>query len=102
MKRLVLSLWLLFFPVFSQAYHSGINETTTADANASCNAAFHDGCADSDHEEQTHDASSSGFAAPAGALGGTAPELGLIALLLWFVGRRGLASSRKSACRDRS
>ena len=103
MKRLVLGLWLLCSPVFSQAYHSGISETTTADANASCNAAFHSGCADDpDHEEQTHDASSSGFAAPAGALGGTALELGLIGLLLWFVGSRGLAAARKSACRSRS
>ena len=103
MKRLGLGLWLFCFSVFSSAYHSGISEKTTADTNASCNAAFHSGCvADSDHEEQTHDASSSGFAAPAGTLGGTVLELGLIALLLWRVGRRGLAGSRKSASRGRS
>ena len=68
----------------AKAYHSGINETETADSNASCNAAFHAGCATAvdDHEEQTHTASSSGFAAPAGPLGGSALEIALIALLL--------------------
>ena len=101
LKRFVLGLWLLCFSALSHTYHSGISETTTADSNASCNAAFHSGCADTDHEEQTHDVSSSGFAAPAGTLGGTVLELGLIALLLWVVGRRGLAGWKKSACLDR-
>lgn len=83
MKHWSTALLLAFCAMTANAYHSGINETETADSNASCNAAFHTGCeTDTDHEEQTHTASSSGFAAPAGGLGGSALEIALIVLLV--------------------
>lgn len=100
MKHVMLGFLLFCFAAFANAYHSGISETTTADANASCNAAFHSGCvdADTDHEEEhTHTASSSGFAAPAGTIGSSIVEIGLLALLVWFVFFRKLAHSERSS-----
>ena len=87
MKRAIVGILFLCFAAVANAYHSGISETTTADESASCNAAFHAGCADTDadHEEQTHTASSSGFAAPAGTMGSSFLEIGLLALLVWVV-----------------
>ena len=101
MKRLILCLLLVGLAASANAYHSGISETETADSNASCNAAFHAGCAttDDDHEEQTHTASSRGFAAPAGALGSSGLELALIALLVSGAigGRLQQSRSKKTA-----
>ena len=104
MKRVIVGILFLCFAAVANAYHSGISETTTADASASCNAAFHSGCVDddADHEEQTHTASSSGFAAPAGAIGSSILEIGLLALLVWVVFFRTLAHSGRGAGPTRS
>jgi len=96
-----LAFFLIVFGATANAYHSGISETTTADARASCNAAFHSGCVDDgDHEEQTQTASSSGFAAPAGGLGSSPAEIVFIALLVGgiVVGRRRFSLSGPGAC----
>jgi hypothetical protein len=99
MKRWMSILSLAFYATSASAYHTGISETETADANASCNAAFHAGCAitDDDHEEQTHSASSSGFAAPAGAMGSSVLEMALIVLLV-----TGAVGGRLQQCRSKT
>ena len=109
MKRWALTLVLAFYAMTVNAYHSGVSETETAASNASCNAAFNSGCVtdadtDTDHEEQTHTASSSGFAAPAGGLGGSALEIALIVLLvIATAGPRVLQSrARRTASDDAS
>ncbi|UCD67709.1 MAG: hypothetical protein JSW48_12890 [Betaproteobacteria bacterium] len=104
MKRLILCLLLVGLAASANAYHSGVSETTTADENASCNAAFHAGCpTDADHEEQTHTASSSGFAAPAGDLGSSTFETAVIAFLVFAVVRVRMRQPGSIRCRpDRS
>jgi len=52
-------------------------QSATADLKASCNASFHEGC----KSAQTTTVSSSGFAAPAGALGSSGLESAFIAFL---------------------
>ncbi|MGD8511727.1 MAG: hypothetical protein PVG05_08650 [Gammaproteobacteria bacterium] len=92
MKRFLSGLLLACCAVNASAYHSGINETTTAEGNASCNAAFHSGCPEDGHDDGTETASSSGSAAPFGALGSSPLEMALIALLLGGLARRGRAN----------
>ena len=82
MKWLVSIVMVALCASTSNAYHSGINEATTADANASCNAAFHAGCPEEEHEDHTATAESSGFAAPAGALGGSPLEVALVVAIV--------------------
>lgn len=79
MKRLLLGLVFCCVAGSAAAYHTDdANESTKADSNASCNAAFHLGC----QTDQTFTASSSGFAAPAGALGSSPAESAAISMLL--------------------
>jgi len=73
MKRLIAGLLLWCVAGSAAAAYSA-----TADANASCNASFHEGC----KTDQTFTASSSGFAAPAGVLGGSPVEGALLSLLV--------------------
>ncbi len=88
MKRCLFGLLLACCAVNANAYHTGINETTTADNNASCNAAFHAGCPEDDHDDGTQGVTSSGSAAPVGALGSSPLEMALIALLIGGVACR--------------
>lgn len=78
---------LVSLAVSAQAAQSGGNDTNpTADERASCNASFHDGCA----RDSGGSVSASGFAAPAGGLGTSAPESGALLILAGLVawGRR--------------
>ena len=91
MSRFITLLIFTLCTATTHAYHSDISETETADSSASCNAAFHDGCATDDHDEESHTASSSGSAAPVGVLGSSALEITLIVLLVGSIawGRTG-------------
>lgn len=110
MRHAIVAILLWCFAAAANAYHSGISETTTAASNASCNAAFNSSCVnadadaepDHDHEEATHTASSSGFAAPAGAIGSSILEIGLLGLLVWVVFLRTQAQSRRLSGGTRS
>jgi len=91
MKRLVAGLLLCCVAGSASSYHTDdASESTKADTRASCNAAFHVGC----QADQTFTASSSGFAAPAGALGSSGLESALVALLLAGGIGRGLYRAR--------
>jgi len=73
MKRLIAG-----FLLWCVAGSAAAAYSATADAKASCNASFHEGC----KTDQTFTASSSGFAAPAGVLGGSPVEGALLSLLV--------------------
>jgi hypothetical protein len=82
MKRLIFGLLLTCCAANASAYHSGINEDETAAGNASCNAAFQEDCPEHTHDDGTEGVTSSGSAAPIGALGSSPLEIALIALLV--------------------
>ena len=82
MKRFLCGLLLTCCAVNASAYHSGINEDETAAGNASCNAAFQEGCPEHTHDDGTEGVTSSGSAAPVGALGNSPLEIALIAFLV--------------------
>ena len=77
MKYLIVFVLMIFSAVSAQAEHNGGADDSTGE-NASCNASFNRNCP----EEQTHTADSSGFAAPAGALGSSPSEIAVISLLV--------------------
>lgn len=88
MKRFLFGLLLTCCAVNASAYHSGINEDETAAGSASCNAAFQEDCAVDTHDDGADGVTSSGSAAPVGALGSSPLEIALIALLVGSVVRR--------------
>ena len=88
MRRFLFGLLLTCCAVNASAYHSGVNETTTAAGNASCNAAFNAGCPEDEHDDGTQGVTSSGSAAPIGVLGSSSLEIALIALLIGGVACR--------------
>jgi hypothetical protein len=82
-------LWIWVF-LFCFSGHVGA-QSGAADERASCNASFHRGCV-SDAKSTT---SSSGFAAPAGVLGSSWLEGGLVLLLIaGGIARRLLPNAR--------
>ena len=96
MKRLTLTWVLLLAAGVAQAQSSsGAAPNETSDTNASCNASFHVGC----QQDSGSTLSSSGFAAPAGVLGGSLPEsaslLAMVALVLVLRWRRTARSDAK-------
>ena len=95
MKHLRRTLILLCVAASAHGYHNGAGDTTsTPDERASCNASFHDGC----QQPSGSTLSSSGFAAPAGVLGGSLLEsASLLAMVVLAVAPRRRRASRSAA-----
>lgn len=78
-RLLIILIFFLLYSPLVDAEHSGYNEAESAESNANCSAAFHFGCA---QEEQTHTASSDGFAAPIGKMGSSSTEIAFLVFIM--------------------